>query len=47
MKLSDFKIIISGGAQGMGRHFAERLAEAGAEATAQVASRADSAVDIS
>ena len=31
MKLSDFKIIISGGAQGMGRHFAERLAEAGAK----------------
>ncbi len=31
MKLSDFKIIISGGAQGMGRHFAERLAQAGAK----------------
>jgi 3-oxoacyl-[acyl-carrier protein] reductase len=30
MKLSDLKIIISGGAQGMGRHFAVRLAEAGA-----------------
>ncbi len=30
MKLSDLKIIISGGAQGMGRHFALRLAEAGA-----------------
>lgn len=31
MKLSDLKIIISGGAQGMGRHFALRLAEAGAQ----------------
>ncbi len=31
MKLSDLKIIISGGAQGMGRHFATRLAEAGAQ----------------
>jgi 3-oxoacyl-[acyl-carrier protein] reductase len=31
MKLSDLKIIISGGAQGMGRHFAIRLAEAGAQ----------------
>lgn len=30
MKLSDLKIIVSGGAQGMGRHFALRLAEAGA-----------------
>ncbi len=30
MKLSDLKVIISGGAQGMGRHFALRLAEAGA-----------------
>ncbi|MEO8800045.1 MAG: SDR family oxidoreductase [Polyangiaceae bacterium] len=30
MKLSDLKIIISGGAQGMGRHFAVRLVEAGA-----------------
>jgi len=29
--LSSFKIIISGGAQGMGRHFALRLAEAGAQ----------------
>jgi 3-oxoacyl-[acyl-carrier protein] reductase len=31
MKLSDLKCIISGGAQGMGRHFAIRLAEAGAQ----------------
>ena len=31
MKLEDLKIIISGGAQGMGRHFAVRLAEAGAQ----------------
>ncbi len=31
MLLSDFKIIVSGGAQGMGRHFAVRLAEAGAK----------------
>jgi 3-oxoacyl-[acyl-carrier protein] reductase len=31
MKLDDLKIIVSGGAQGMGRHFAHRLAEAGAQ----------------
>jgi 3-oxoacyl-[acyl-carrier protein] reductase len=31
MKLSDLKIIVSGGAQGMGRHFAQRLVEAGAQ----------------
>ena len=31
MKLEDRKIIVSGGAQGMGRHFAVRLAEAGAQ----------------
>jgi 3-oxoacyl-[acyl-carrier protein] reductase len=31
MKLSDFKIIITGGARGMGAHFATRLAEAGAQ----------------
>jgi 3-oxoacyl-[acyl-carrier protein] reductase len=31
MKLEDLKIVISGGAQGMGRHFAHRLAEAGAQ----------------
>jgi 3-oxoacyl-[acyl-carrier protein] reductase len=31
MKLSELKIIVSGGAQGMGRHFALRLAEAGAQ----------------
>jgi 3-oxoacyl-[acyl-carrier protein] reductase len=30
MNLSDLKIIVSGGAQGMGRHFALRLVEAGA-----------------
>ena len=30
MKLNDLKIIVSGGAQGMGRHFAVRLVEAGA-----------------
>jgi 3-oxoacyl-[acyl-carrier protein] reductase len=31
MKLESLKIIVSGGAQGMGRHFALRLAEAGAQ----------------
>ncbi len=31
MKLSDLKIIVSGAAGGMGRHFAVRLAEAGAQ----------------
>ena len=31
MKLEDVKVVISGGAQGMGRHFATRLAEAGAQ----------------
>jgi 3-oxoacyl-[acyl-carrier protein] reductase len=31
MKLSDLKIIVTGGAQGMGAHFARRLAEAGAQ----------------
>ncbi len=30
MQLEDLKIIVSGGASGMGRHFAVRLAEAGA-----------------
>jgi 3-oxoacyl-[acyl-carrier protein] reductase len=30
MKLDDLKIVVSGGAQGMGRHFAMRLVEAGA-----------------
>jgi 3-oxoacyl-[acyl-carrier protein] reductase len=30
MKLNDLKIIVSGGGSGMGRHFAVRLAEAGA-----------------
>lgn len=31
MKLADTKMIVTGGAQGMGRHFAVRLAEAGAQ----------------
>ncbi len=31
MQLSDMKIIVSGGAQGLGQHFALRLAEAGAQ----------------
>jgi 3-oxoacyl-[acyl-carrier protein] reductase len=31
MKLSDLKIVVTGGAQGMGAHFAQRLAEAGAQ----------------
>ena len=31
MKLSDMKIIVTGAAQGMGAHFAQRLAEAGAQ----------------
>jgi 3-oxoacyl-[acyl-carrier protein] reductase len=31
MKLQDLKIVISGGASGMGRHFAVRLVEAGAQ----------------
>ena len=34
MKLSDLKIIVTGGAQGMGAHFALRLAEAGAQVAA-------------
>ena len=34
MKLSDLKIIITGAAQGMGAHFAQRLAEAGAQVAA-------------
>jgi 3-oxoacyl-[acyl-carrier protein] reductase len=34
MKLSDLKIIVSGAAGGMGRHFAIRLAEAGAQVAA-------------
>ena len=34
MKLSDLKIIITGAAQGMGAHFALRLAEAGAQVAA-------------
>src|SRR5262245_35077122 len=34
MELSKFKIIITGGAQGMGAHFARRLAEAGAQVAA-------------
>jgi 3-isopropylmalate/(R)-2-methylmalate dehydratase large subunit len=31
MELSTFKIIVTGGAQGMGAHFARRLVEAGAQ----------------
>jgi 3-oxoacyl-[acyl-carrier protein] reductase len=31
MKLEDVKVIVSGGAQGMGRHFAQRLVEGGAQ----------------
>src|SRR5438477_4736138 len=31
MQLSQLKIIVTGGAQGMGAHFARRLAEAGAQ----------------
>ena len=34
MKLSDLKIIVTGAAQGMGAHFAVRLAEAGAQVAA-------------
>jgi len=30
MRLEDLEVIVTGGAQGMGRHFAKRLAEAGA-----------------
>ena len=31
MQLKDLKIIVTGGASGMGKHFAERLFEAGAQ----------------
>jgi len=34
MKLADLKIIVTGAASGMGKHFATRLAEAGAEVAA-------------
>ncbi|MDB4956162.1 MAG: 3-oxoacyl-[acyl-carrier protein] reductase [Myxococcales bacterium] len=34
MQLSQLKIIVTGGAQGMGAHFARRLAEAGAQVAA-------------
>jgi 3-oxoacyl-[acyl-carrier protein] reductase len=34
MKLSDLKIIVTGGAQGMGAHFTRRLLEAGAQVAA-------------
>src|SRR5579871_1023093 len=34
MKLSDVKVIVTGAAQGMGAHFARRLAEAGARVCA-------------
>ncbi|HEX8538644.1 MAG TPA: short-chain dehydrogenase, partial [Cystobacter sp.] len=31
MQLKDLKVIVTGGAQGMGAHFATRLLEAGAQ----------------
>src|SRR5215470_19274689 len=34
MQLSSLKIIVTGAAQGMGAHFAQRLAEAGAQVAA-------------
>lgn len=34
MRLEELKVIVTGGAQGMGRHFAKRLAEAGASVVA-------------
>jgi len=34
MRLDELKIIVTGGAQGMGRHFAKRLAECGAQVVA-------------
>src|SRR5215203_5844084 len=34
MDLKDFKIIVTGGAQGMGAHFARELAKAGAQVAA-------------
>jgi 3-oxoacyl-[acyl-carrier protein] reductase len=34
MKLNDLKIVVTGAAQGMGQHFARRLAEAGARVAA-------------
>ncbi|HVI96620.1 MAG TPA: SDR family oxidoreductase, partial [Anaeromyxobacter sp.] len=34
MELGDLKVIVTGGAQGMGAHFARRLAEAGAQVAA-------------
>jgi 3-oxoacyl-[acyl-carrier protein] reductase len=34
MRLEDCKFIVTGGAQGMGRHFAVRIAEAGGQVTA-------------
>src|SRR6187401_2529596 len=34
MQLSSLKVIVTGGAQGMGAHFAQRLAEAGAQVAA-------------
>jgi len=34
MELRDLKVIVTGGAQGMGAHFARRLAEAGAQVAA-------------
>ncbi|HVO29903.1 MAG TPA: SDR family NAD(P)-dependent oxidoreductase, partial [bacterium] len=34
MRLGDLKIVVTGAAQGMGAHFATRLAEAGAKVAA-------------
>ncbi|HMY58718.1 MAG TPA: SDR family NAD(P)-dependent oxidoreductase, partial [Pseudomonadota bacterium] len=34
MRLSDMKVIVTGGAQGMGAHFVKRLHEAGAQVAA-------------
>ncbi len=30
MRLDELKVVVTGGAQGMGRHFARRLVEGGA-----------------
>src|SRR5512135_367216 len=34
MRLDELKVVVTGGAQGMGRHFARRLAESGASVVA-------------
>ncbi len=34
MELKNLKVIVTGGAQGMGAHFVKRLAEAGAQVAA-------------